>query len=61
MQVTSLDNKLVEDHLRSRQQAISTVVLSALGRLRRERGALTDWLVTPGAPKRLSQFQFEPA
>jgi hypothetical protein len=37
-------HKLLEDHLRSQQQAISTAVLSALGKSLTEDAALRDWL-----------------
>ncbi|WP_433996010.1 hypothetical protein [Bradyrhizobium tropiciagri] len=37
-------HKLVEDHLRSQQQAISTVVFSALGDSLKEHKALINWL-----------------
>lgn len=37
-------HKLVEDHLRSQQQAISTTVFSALGKSLTEEEALSNWL-----------------
>lgn len=53
-------HKLVEDHLRSQQQAISTVVFSALGDSLKEHKALTNWL-GPGASRRtVTQVPLEP-
>jgi hypothetical protein len=37
-------HKLVEDHLRSQQQASSTAVFSALGKSLTEQEALSNWL-----------------
>lgn len=42
-------HKLVEDHLRSQQQAISSVMFSALGKLRTEHGAVIEWRRYPGS------------
>lgn len=53
-------HKLVEDHLRSQQQAISTVVFSALGDSLKEHKALINWL-GPGASRRtFTQVRLEP-
>jgi integrase len=46
-------HKLLEDHLRSQQQAISTAVFSALGKLLTEEPALRDWLGR-GASRRVT-------
>ncbi|WP_245333990.1 hypothetical protein [Bradyrhizobium guangdongense] len=54
-------HKLVEDHLRSQQQAISTVVLSALGKLRTEQGALIDWLGHRASRRAVSKFRSKPS
>ncbi|MCK1462979.1 integrase family protein [Bradyrhizobium sp. 2] len=52
-------HKLVEDHLRSQQQAISTVVFSALGDSLKEHKALINWL-GPGANRRaVTQVRLE--
>lgn len=37
-------HKLLEDHLRSQQQAISTAVFSAIGKMLTKDAALRDWL-----------------
>lgn len=37
-------HKLLEDHLRSQQQAISTAVFSAIGKMLTKDAALQDWL-----------------
>jgi hypothetical protein len=53
-------HKLAEDHLRSQQQAISTVVFSALGDSLKEHKALINWL-GPGASRRaITQVRLEP-
>ena len=52
-------HKLVEDHLRSQQQAISTVVFSALGKLLAEE-PLTDWLGQEANQRAVGQFQLKP-
>lgn len=53
-------HKLVEDHLRSQQQAISTVVFSALGKLRVEQGILIDWLGHRASRRVVSQCGSKP-
>ncbi|WP_314955603.1 integrase arm-type DNA-binding domain-containing protein [Bradyrhizobium cosmicum] len=53
-------HKLVEDHLRSQQQAISTAVFSALGKLRTDQGALIDWLGHRASRRAVSQFRSKP-
>lgn len=53
-------HKLVEDHLRSQQQAISTVVFSALGKSLREQEALINWLGHGASRKAVTQFRMEP-
>ncbi|WP_375790808.1 integrase arm-type DNA-binding domain-containing protein [Bradyrhizobium sp. vgs-9] len=53
-------HKLVEDHLRSQQQAISTVVFSALGKSLTEQGALINWLGHGASRRAVTQFRLEP-
>ena len=54
------NDKLVEDHLRSQQQAISTVMFSALGDSLKEDKALINWL-GPGTSRRaVTQVRLEP-
>jgi integrase len=54
-------HKLLEDHLRGQQQAISTLVFSALSKSLAEGGTLPDWL-GPGASRRAARrFQLLPA
>ncbi|MDI4235414.1 hypothetical protein OZ411_21625, partial [Bradyrhizobium sp. Arg237L] len=53
-------HKLVEDHLRSQQQAISTVVFSGLGKLLAEQEALINWLGHGASRKAVTQFRLEP-
>ena len=45
-------HKLLEDHLRSQQQAISSAVFAALAGMLVEKPTVCDWLV-PGAPRRV--------
>jgi hypothetical protein len=47
-------HKLLEDHLRSQQQAISTAVFSAIGKTLTEEPALRDWLGR-GASRRVTR------
>jgi hypothetical protein len=42
-------HKLLEDHLRSQQQAISSAVFAALGALTTQEGSLQDWLGRGGS------------
>ncbi|KQT02999.1 MULTISPECIES: integrase arm-type DNA-binding domain-containing protein [unclassified Bradyrhizobium] len=53
-------HKLVEDHLRSQQQAISTVVFSALGKSLTEQEALINWLGRGASRRAVPQFRLEP-
>ncbi|AWO93264.1 MULTISPECIES: tyrosine-type recombinase/integrase [Bradyrhizobium] len=53
-------HKLVEDHLRSQQQAISTVVFSALGDSLKEHKALINWLGPDASRRAVSQVRLEP-
>jgi len=53
-------HKLVEDHLRSQQQAISTVVFSTLGKSLTEQEVLINWLGRGASRKAVTQFQLEP-
>lgn len=53
-------HKLVEDHLRSQQQAISTVVFSALGKSLAEQEALINWLGRGASRRAVTQFRLEP-
>ncbi|QOZ78755.1 integrase [Bradyrhizobium sp. CCBAU 53351] len=53
-------HKLVEDHLRSQQQAISTVVFSALGKSLTEQEALINWLGRGVSRRAVPQFRLEP-
>lgn len=53
-------HKLVEDHLRSQQQAISTVVFSALGNSLTEQEALINWLSRGASRRAVPQFRLEP-
>ncbi|MCK1525016.1 integrase arm-type DNA-binding domain-containing protein [Bradyrhizobium sp. 17] len=53
-------HKLVEDHLRSQQQAISTVVFSALGKSLTGEEALIDWLGHGANRRAITQFRLEP-
>lgn len=52
-------HKLVEDHLRSQQQAISTVAFSALGKLLTEE-PLMDWLAHEARRRAVGQFRLRP-
>lgn len=54
-------HKLLEDHLRSQQQAISSVVFSALGTSLTGPGPLPDWLGWRASRRVISQFQLKPA
>jgi hypothetical protein len=45
-------HKLLEDHLRSQQQAISSAVFAALAGMHVEKPTVRDWLV-PGATRRV--------
>jgi hypothetical protein len=45
-------HKLLEDHLRSQQQAINSAVFVALGEMLVENPAVRDWLA-PGATRRV--------
>ena len=47
-------HKLLEDHLRSQQQAISSAVFSALGALMVQEGSLQNWLAN-GSSRRATQ------
>jgi integrase len=53
-------HKLVEDHLRSQQQAISTVVLSTLGKSLTVEEALINWLGRGASRRAVTQFRLEP-
>lgn len=53
-------HKLVEDHLRSQQQAISTVVFSALGKSLTEQEALINWFGLGASRRAVTQFRLEP-
>jgi integrase len=53
-------HKLVEDHLRSQQQAISTVVFSALGKSLTEQEGLIKWLGHGANRRAVTQFRMEP-
>jgi integrase len=53
-------HKLVEDHLRSQQQAISSVVFSALGKSLTDREPLIDWLDHRASRRAVRQFRLEP-
>lgn len=53
-------HKLVEDHLRSQQQAISIVVFSAFGKLLTEQEPLMDWLGHGASRRAVSQFRLKP-
>lgn len=53
-------HKLVEDHLRSQQQAISTVVFSAPGKSLTEQEALINWLGRGASRRAVAQFRSEP-
>jgi integrase len=54
-------HKLLEDHLRSQQQAISTVVFSALRKSLTEDGTLRDWLGRGASRRAVGRFQLESA
>lgn len=54
-------HKLLEDHLRSQQQAISSVVFSALGTSLTGQGRLPDWLGWTASRRVISQFQLKQA
>jgi integrase len=54
-------HKLLEDHLRSQQQAISTAVFSALGKLPTEDATLRDWLGRGANRRATSGPQLRPA
>ncbi|MCK1572878.1 integrase arm-type DNA-binding domain-containing protein [Bradyrhizobium sp. 174] len=54
-------HKLVEDHLRSQQQAISTVAFSGLGKALVGQGPLSDWLGHAASRRVVSLFQLKPA
>ena len=54
-------HKLLEDHLRSQQQAISTTVFSVLGRPLTEDTARRDWLGRGASRRATSEFQLRPA
>lgn len=50
-------HKLLEDHLRSQQQAISSAVFSALGKSIREDAALRDWLGRGASRRVIGEIQ----
>ena len=54
-------HKLVEDHLRSQQQAISTAAFSGLGKSLVGQGPLSDWLGHAASRRVVSLFQLKPA
>jgi site-specific recombinase XerD len=53
--------KLLEDHLRSQQQAISAAVFSGLGKSLNEEGALRDWLGRGPSRRAADGFQLRRA
>nr|WP_244521551.1 hypothetical protein [Bradyrhizobium sp. DOA9] len=53
-------HKLVEDHLRNQQQAISSVVFSALGNSLKEHKTLFNWLGPRASRRAVSQVRLEP-
>jgi hypothetical protein len=53
-------HKLLEDHLRSQQQAISTAVFSALGKSLTEDAALRNWLGRAANRRATSGLQLKP-
>ncbi|MGJ5180172.1 MULTISPECIES: tyrosine-type recombinase/integrase [unclassified Bradyrhizobium] len=53
-------HKLLEGHLRSQQQAISTVVFSAIGRSLAEGGPLADWLGHEPSRRVVTHFRVKP-
>lgn len=53
-------HKLIEDHLRSQQQAISTVVFSALGKSLAEQEVVINWLGRGASRRAVTQFRLEP-
>jgi len=54
-------HKLLEDHLRSQQQAISTAMCSALGKLLMEETALRDWLGRGASRRVIGEFGVKPS